>query len=146
MKNKILTAALTIVLAVAGSATFAQTNKKAEEARKDVAESQKDLREAKIDSAADFQKFKNEAELKISDNQVKIKELKAKKLTGTKEKNEKYDRKVAALEKKNNDLKRKIEKCDGTKTAMWPSFKREFTHDIDELGNAIRDIGVNNMN
>lgn len=49
-----------------------------------------------------------------------------------------------ALEKQNNMLRKKIETCDNTKTSMWTSFKQEFNHDINELGLAIKNIGVDN--
>jgi len=141
MKMKNLTFAVTIVMAVAGFTAFGQQDKKAKEARKDVAQSQKDLREAKTDSAADFQKFKKDAETKISENQKKIAELKTKKSNESKEMKEKYDKKVLALEKKNNELKKKIESSDKTKTSMWTSFKREFNRDMDKLGDEIKSIG-----
>ena len=129
----------------------AQESKKAASARKEVAEAKKDLKdakkdlkEAKVDSAADFQKFKKESEIRINENQTKIAELRAKKHNESKEVEEKYDKKVLALEQKNNELKNKINKADGTKSSSWSSFKREFNHDMDELGHAIKDIGVDN--
>ena len=145
MKKTILTFTITGVIVAASLTVFGQENKKAKEARKDVAQSQKDLREAKTDSAADFKKFKKDAEAKISENQKKIAELKAKKSNDSKEVKEKYDKKVLALEKKNNELKKKIEAADKTQTSMWSSFKREFNHDMDELMHAIKDIGTDNV-
>ena len=142
MKKKNLTFALTLVMAVAGLSAFGQENQKAKDARKDVAASQKDLREAKKDSAADFQKFKKDAEARISENKKKIAELKTKKSTDSKEMKEKYDKKVLALEQKNNELKKKIEASDNTETSMWTSFKRGFNHDMVELGQAIKDLGT----
>ena len=62
----------------------------------------------------------------------------------SKEVKEKYDKKVSALEQKNNDLKKKIEASNNTQSSKWSSFKREFNHDMDELGHAIKDIGVDN--
>ena len=144
MKNKILTLAMTGAIAIVGLSATAQESKKAADARKEVASAKKDLREAKIDSAADFQKFKKEAEGKIKENQMKITELKAKKSNDSKEVKAKYDKKVFALEKKNNELKSKIKKSSGTKTDMWTSFKREFTHDMEELGHAFKDLAVDN--
>jgi hypothetical protein len=52
--------------------------------------------------------------------------------------------KFAALEKKNDELRKKLDNCDATKTDNWTSFKEEFYHDMNELGQAIKDIGVNN--
>jgi chromosome segregation ATPase len=144
MKKTILKLTVTGIMLASGFTSFSQENKKAEKERKNVAEAQKDLGEAKADSAADFQAFKKDAEEKISSNKTKIAELKAKKSTENKETKAKYDKKVLALEKKNNELNSKIEQCGNTKTSKWASFKREFTHDMDELGHAFKDIGVDN--
>ena len=144
MKKTILTFTITGVIAFTSLTTFGQEDKKSKEAKKDVAESVEDLIEAKKDSAADYRKFKMEAEMKIIENHKKIAELKAKKTNESKDVKEKYDKKVLALEQKNDALKKKIDGSNKTKTSMWPSFKREFNHDMAELGQAIKDIGVDN--
>ena len=133
MKNKILTFAITGVIAMVSLSATAQEDKKAAAARKE-------LKEAKIDSAADFQKFRKESETKISENQKKIAELKAKKSNDTQEIRKKYNEKVGALEAKNNALKKKIKYADDTKTSMWTSFKRGFNNDMKELEAAIKSI------
>ena len=144
MKKTILAIAITGVMTIFNLTVFAQENKKAAEARKDVAEAKQDLREAKMDSAADYQKFKNEAEVRIAENQKEIAILKTKKIKEGKEVKQKYDKKVLSLEQKNNKLEKEIRESEHTKSNMWSSFKREFNHDMDELGQAIKDIGVNN--
>jgi hypothetical protein len=48
------------------------------------------------------------------------------------------------LEQKNNELKSKIKKADDTKTTMWTSFKREFTQEMDKLGDAFKDMNADN--
>ena len=119
-------------MAITGFTTFGQENKKVPQASKDLIGAQVDLNEARIDSAADFQKFKKESELKINDNENKIAELK------TKSWNENFDeQKIDALQQKNDALKKQIEESDKTKTSNWTSFKREFNHDADELGRAL---------
>lgn len=140
MKNKILTLAITGVIAMGVLSVSAQENKKAAKARKEVSEAKKDLKEAKIDSAADFHKFTKEAELKISNNHKKIAELKAKRTNDTKELRKKYDKKVLALEKNNNELNERIKRSNSTKTITWASFKRSFNHDMEALEAAIRNL------
>lgn len=146
MKKTILTLTVTGVMVAASLNTYGQENRQAEKARKDVAESQQDLREAKIDSAADYQKFKKDAEIKINDNQKRIVELKRRKANDNKEVNDKYNKDVLAIEKKNNELNKRIEGSGNTKSNMWNSFKNEFNHDMNELGLAFKDIGVDNKN
>lgn len=151
MKNKILTFAVTALMIGTGFNTFGQADKKVSKARKNVKEAQKDLKdaksdlsEAKVDSAADYEKFRKEAEMDISNNNMKIADLKSKKMTDNKAANEKYDKKLMALEKRNNDLQIKLNGSSSTKTSAWTSFKREFNHDMNEFGKAFKDIGVNN--
>lgn len=144
MRKGILTIAITGLIFASGLTAYAQEDDKAAKARKDIAEGQKDLREAKIDSAADYQKFRKDAEVKISENQKEIAKLKAKKASDSKEVNEKYEKKVADLQKKNDGLKKRIEASDKTETSKWTSFKTEFNHDMNELGHAIKDIGIDN--
>ena len=146
LKNTILTLAISALVAGSSLTVQAQQNKKAAKARKDLKEAKLDLREAKIDSAADYQRFNSEAHVLIMENDKKITELKAQKANDNKEIREKYDKQVMDLEKRNNDLKNKIKGSPTTKTDKWASFKREFTHDMNELGRAFKDIGVNNSN
>ena len=140
MKNTIRTLSMIATLIFAGLTAFGQQNKKAEKARKDEATAQNNLRLAKIDSAADFQKFKEQAEMKISENEKRIIELKTNKIIKSKEANIKYDNKVLALELKNEELKKKIVEADDTKTDMWSSFKTMFNNDMEKLGEAIKGI------
>jgi hypothetical protein len=85
--------------------TFAQEDKKVKEAQKDLSEANKGLKEAKTDSAADYQKFKTVSETKIRENQMQIATLKAKKSTDTKEVKENYDKRVVTLNKRTTILK-----------------------------------------
>jgi hypothetical protein len=146
MKKTFLTLAITLVMAGTSLTAIGQENKKAAKARKEVAEAKRDLREAKIDSAADYQRFNTEAQTQIMDNDKKIAELRAQKANDNKEIREKYNKQVLALEQRNNSLKTKIKGSGYTKTDKWASFKREFSHDMNEFGRAFKDIGVNNSN
>jgi hypothetical protein len=134
----------TLTVSAQESRKATKARKDAVEAKDDLKEANADLREAKMDSAADFRKFKKDAEMKISENQKKIVALKAKKSEDSKEIKAKYDEEVLALEQRNNVMKGKIELANTTKTSNWTSFKREFNHDMDELWNAIKDVGVDN--
>ncbi len=120
-------------IVVSGLVSFAQENKKAAKARQE-------LSEAKADSAADFLKFKQEAETNIRENKKKIAALKAKKSDTDKEVNEKYNKKVLVLEQKNNALKKKIDESNTTKTSAWSSFKLGFNCDMKELGNDLTNM------
>lgn len=146
MKTRILRWTLTGIVAVFASAAFGQESEKATEARKNVAKANLELREAKLDSASDYKKFKEDAELKIAENQKKIESLKEKKQADNKITKDDYDKKVMALEEKNTALKLKVKEADNTKTSRWTSFKKEFNRDLDEIGQAFKDLTVDNKN
>ena len=52
---------------------------------------------------------------------------------------------IDALEERNETLKNKISDYENNQTD-WESFKREFNSDMSELGNALKDLTVNNKN
>lgn len=140
MKKNILSSAIVAIILMAGLSTFAQQDKQAEKARKKIAEGKNDLREAKMDSAADYEKFVKEAELNINENKKQIEILKGKKVENKTEANEKYHKKLLALEKKNNELQKRIQDSQHTKTSMWERFKLKFNRDVSKLGQAIKNI------
>lgn len=144
MKKKIFKLSLAGVIVFASLTSYGQQNKSAEKARKDVVEAQNDLRKAKNDSIEDYKKFRADADKDINENQRKIDELRAKKSSDSKEMNEKYQQKVSDLEKKNDELRKKVSTSENTTTGNWSSFKREFSHDMEEFGRAFKDLGVNN--
>ncbi len=132
-----------MVLATLNAAS--QENKKTKATGKDRKEVKKDCIEAKADSAVDYLQFKKDAEWNIAQNKKKIAKLKAEKANADKEIEKKYREKILALEQKNNKLKKKLENAGKTKTDKWASFKIEFNQDLEELGQAFKDFGIDNM-
>ena len=140
------TALVIVMMSFCCATAFGQQkeDKQAKKARKEIAEAQKDLREAKLDSVADYNAFKKEAETSIASNKKAIADLRMKKSEDSKDVKEKYNKKITTLEEKNNDLQKRIDGSGSVKTTRWSSFKREFDRDMRELGRAFRDIGINN--
>ena len=58
---------------------------------------------------------------------------------------EEYNRKVNDLQERNNRMKMRMEEYKADGRDNWENFKKEFRHDMDELGNAFRDIGKDNV-
>ena len=81
--------------------------------------------------------------LKIKENEVRIAELKVKMKKPGKILDPLYEKKIEMLEQKNIDLKAKMEAYEKNQSD-WESFKREFNHDMDELGSALKDLTVDN--
>ncbi len=140
MKKKLLTSGIAAIIMMLGLSVFAQQDKQVKKARKNVIKAQKNLREAKLDSAADYQKFVNTAELNITENKNIIATLKLKKADKSKNVNDEYNREILDLEKKNNDLENRIKASQHTKTNMWERFKLNFSRDMEKLGQAIKRI------
>ncbi|MBK7408934.1 MAG: hypothetical protein IPJ40_13250 [Saprospirales bacterium] len=56
-----------------------------------------------------------------------------------------YAQRIETLEQKNRDLRTKMANYEQNQSD-WESFKREFNHDMDELGQALKDFTVDNKN
>ncbi|MCB9299558.1 MAG: hypothetical protein H6566_02855 [Lewinellaceae bacterium] len=96
-----------------------------------------------MNNTEEWEVFKSESEAKIKDIEIRIAELKVqmdKKGTAL---DEIYAKRIDTLEQKVKDLKKKMENFDNGQSD-WESFKREFNHDMDELGQAFKDLTVNN--
>jgi len=132
---------MTTWLAVACNNT---SDKKVEEAKEDVNEAKQDLQEAKNDYNAEWQKFRDDARLRITENNNKIAEYRIKITNEKPAVQAKYEKRIAELEVKNHELEVKIDSYKDEGHEHWESFKREFNHDMDELGHAIGDIFKDN--
>lgn len=94
-------------------------------------------------SADEWKTFKLESELKINNNEIRVNELTEKMNKPGTTLDPLYAKKIANLKQKNKDLKMKLEAYE-TNQSDWETFKREFNHDMDELGKAFKDLTVNN--
>lgn len=94
-------------------------------------------------STEEYQKFKRESIDKMSENDMRIAELRKEKSSDDKEVKARYDKKIDALEKRNQELKTKLTNYKYEKS-NWQTFKQEFKHDLDGLGNAFKDFTVRN--
>ena len=137
--RKLVLSVICFTLILLANNLQAQENEKVEKARKEVVDANKDLKEAKKDSANDFNEYRIEAEKKIAENKVKIAQLKSESPKDNSNDAAKFRKKVLAL-------KRRIQKAKYTKQTTWIKFKDEFKHDIDGLGKSISDIFKSNTN
>lgn len=155
MKKTIFSIAIAATLMTGIALTGCQSaTQKSEDAQADVKDAKQDLQKEQQDAAMAAQEaaneqewlaFKSNAEEKIRDNDARIVELKAKMKKSGKTMDAIYAKKIENLEQKNKDLKTKLESY-GSTESDWESFKREFNHDMDELGQAFKDLTVDNKN
>jgi hypothetical protein len=129
------------------------SDQKIADAKAKVVEATKDVKEAVVDAQSDAQqsaareewlKYKSEAEAKITANDKIVAEYKAKMTTTSGKLHAMYDKRVDALEKKNKELKTKLDEYKDSGKNTWEQFTREFNHDMDELGKALKDFVVDN--
>jgi predicted RNase H-like nuclease (RuvC/YqgF family) len=147
---------LLVVIFIAGSVLVSckpstkeenASQEKVQNAKENVQDAKDSLAVArKAATAEEWQAFKNQTDSIINENEIRIAELKLKMNKTSKSIDAKREKNIEALEQKNKDLKVKIETYKNSVDADWQSFKREFNHDVDEMGNALKDITTNNKN
>ncbi|RPI72643.1 MAG: peptidase M23 [Ignavibacteriales bacterium] len=152
MKKTILSIAIATTLFAAmftGCKSLAEKKEsaqdKVQDAKEDLRDVQKDanIEAQKIATAEEWQLFKSESEEKISDNEKRIAELKVKMKKPGKVLDAQYEKRIDALEQKNRELRTKLENYEKSQSD-WETFKREFNHDMDEIGQAFKDLTVDN--
>ncbi len=118
---------------------------KVQEAKEELSQAQKDANAAQAAAnAEEWKAFKEASEMKIKENEAKIAELKTKMKAAGKKIDAAYEKSIDELEQKNKDMKVKIDGYSNDAKSDWASFKREFNHDMDGLGQALKDLGNNN--
>jgi uncharacterized protein YcfL len=98
----------------------------------------------KAATAEEWQTFKDQTDSVISYNEAQIAELKMKMQNTGKSVDAKYQKNIDILEQKNKDLKVKADTYKNDANSDWQSFKREFNHDMDEIGQAFKNVIVDN--
>ena len=118
---------------------------KVQEAKEDLNTAQRDANAAAqlVATAEEWEAFRNESELQIKANEVRITELNVKMKKPGEIFDEIYEKKIINLEQQNREMRARLEAYEKSQS-NWESFKREFNHDMDEIGQALKDLTVNN--
>ncbi|MBA3704367.1 MAG: peptidase M23, partial [Bacteroidetes bacterium] len=119
--------------------------KKVENAETGVLEANQDLDQANAEYLADVETYRKETAEKIAANNQSIAEFNARIENEKKEAKADYKKKIAELEQKNTDMQKRMDdyKVDGKD--KWETFKAEFSHDMDQLGDAFKGLTVKNV-
>jgi Skp family chaperone for outer membrane proteins len=118
---------------------------KVENAQADVVDANKDLEKANAEYTADIESYRNATAEKIATNEKSIADFKARTDMEKKDAKAEYKKKIADLEKRNTDMKKKMDEYQEQGKENWETFKTEFNHDMDEIGNAFKDLTVTNV-
>ncbi len=135
---------LTIAMLIAGGMfTGCQSSAtKVENAQEDVTAANAALNKAISDSIAEFKK---NSEVTISQYDKEIIKLREKASTMNQENKILYEKRITEIEKKNAQMKKELREAKIEGQKQWREFKAEFTHDMDELGLAFKDLTVKNI-
>jgi hypothetical protein len=122
---------------------------KVENAENKVISAEEDLADARQDYQiylADIELFRKESAEKIAANNKQIAEYKSNVAGNRSEAEIENSKKVGELEKKNIDLKLRLDayKEDKRSKDHWESFKEEFNNDMDQIRNELRVITIKN--
>jgi chromosome segregation ATPase len=146
MKKSIIL--LTVLTVVSGSILITRcttTSDKVADAQAKVNEAHQELNDANAEYLADVEKYKKETAAEIAANNESIAAFNKRIETEKNEAKAVYKNQVAKLEQKNTDMQKRLDdyKADGKDN--WKAFKKEFSHDMSELGQAFRDLTVSNV-
>lgn len=143
MKKTILTMISTVLISGISLTSCNTPAEKVEDAKDKVSEANKDLDQAKEDYLTEIESYKKTTAERIEANNVTIADFKAR-IEHEKDAKAEYENKIAELEQKNITMKRKMDDYKDEGKEKWEAFKTEFNHDMDELGQAFKDLTVNN--
>jgi len=153
MKRTTFILPVAISLAIAAFGFSCQSAAQKEKAAlKEVQDAKEDLREVRNEANAEAQKiataeewkaFRIDADEKIRINDVRIAELRVKMKKPGVAFDELYAKKIDLLQEQNRALTAKMDAYEKSQS-NWETFKAEFNHDMEELGQAFKDLTVDN--
>lgn len=153
MKKKIFILVVTSIFVAGTVFTGCQSStQKQEAAQIKVQDAREDLNSAKKDAykadqivatAEEWKTFRSESELKINENEIRINELKLKMNKPGEILDPLYSQRIATLEQQNKDIRAKLYAYEKSQS-NWESFKREFKSDMDAIGEAFKNLTVDN--
>ncbi|MEI7660839.1 MAG: peptidase M23 [Bacteroidota bacterium] len=145
MKKSILVLAACTLLAGAMMTGCNTSAKNVENAQDNVVKANKELEQANKEYIADMANYRTETAARIAENDRTIAEFKAGIEHQKRAARAGYNKKIALLEQKNAEMKMKMENYKEEGKDKWQVFKAEFSHDMDELGKAFKDLTVKNV-
>lgn len=114
------------------------------EATQDLIDAEADFDQAEYDSISNFNAFKENIQLKLVENQSVINDLKSKISSKGKVDRDIDEVEINKLEKRNTELKLKIENYEQGPEQKWALFKVDFNNELDDLGKSISNMADRN--
>ena len=144
MKKTIFYTAMAAVVAGSIFTSCDSKEKKVEDAKVEVKDANQDLKEKQAELNAEYPAYKTDAELRIAENEKQIAHFKEiVNRPGKLPLDEARKKRIEQLEEKNAELRSRLNGYEKERSD-WETFKREFNHDMDGLGESFKDLGKNN--
>jgi predicted RNase H-like nuclease (RuvC/YqgF family) len=148
-RKAIITRTLAVAIIAGGMFTGCMSQAQKEEAaRAKVEDAREDLNDAKVEAnrvalktatAEEWRIFKNESDLKFKENEARIAELRVQLNRSGTTLDHVYAQRIETLEEKNRGMRNRMTVYENNKSD-WETFKREFTRDMEALGNSFKDV------
>lgn len=118
------------------------------DAKENMAEATQDLHDATQEARAEWKaswvSFKNDFDKDLADNEASIATLRAEVAGIDGSYQSKYNEIIDEAERKNNELKDRVNNYKDEGDAKWELFKTDATRDLDDLKAAIKNISITN--
>jgi chromosome segregation ATPase len=115
-----------------------------EQAKRNAQDEQLVQKQAQQDEPSDYldewQAFRSDAEKQLAANTKSIDSLKLRIAAADDMIKAKVGPQIEALKKKNGELKKKLDGYRDEGKVNWDAFKRDFSHDLDGLDKALKDL------
>jgi hypothetical protein len=140
MKKSIVQLAVSAFSIAFIAISCASPAEKVENAQDQVVEANNNLDTAIKNYQADINAYRIETANRIAANELAIAKFNVKIANQKKEAKADYLKKIAALEKRNTDMKIKLQDYKDDGDTKWKTFKAEFNKEMEDLGKSIKDL------
>ncbi len=144
IKNTLSIFAITTLMLGMNLSSCSSAAEDVTDAKEDVDSANKELDQAKEDLKIDMEVYRQETIEKILENENAIAEKRKLIETDKSALKAAHQKQIIDLEARNKELKDKLENYKGEGKENWEEFKKEFSHDMTEIGDALKDLTVNN--
>lgn len=113
---------------------------KSKDSKEKVEVAKKEMEVANEAYRIELENYKKELNAKIESNSTLLAQFRINAKNVKKEARKEYEEKVTVLEKRNMELKAKLDQFDEKNKDNWEDFKTELSRDMDALGEALKDF------
>lgn len=138
MKHKFFI--LMVIIMISGAFLIGCNEQQKSDDTENIKQANKELNNAQVQYKNEWQQFKKDIELAISNNEKRIKGFQVQFSTTSKEFKAKYENKILTLEQKNIELKKKLNEYKYEGKENWEEFKGGFLKDINNLDAELNDL------